>query len=338
MYKKLLSIIVGVCLVFSLQAHKADAGESLIIATATTGGTYYPVGVALGTLISIKLAKDHGITATAINSAGSGENVQMLKNNEAQMAILQSLFGLNAYQGKGPYEGRAVKNFRSITMLWENVEHFSLLSKYAKTCTIMDLQGLEEKFSIGKRGSGTEGSGRTILQALGIDPESLSLEYLGYNPSAQAMMDGRIAAMNTPAGPPVAAVTQLFAQLGRKKVKVLDFTDEQLKTIQDEYPIWNRYVVKAGTYPGQQKDINTISQPNFLAVHPDVSEQTVYMITKTIYQNLPFLHNIHKATKAMSLERATSGLPVPLHPGAVKFYREMGMEIPASLLDKNGKE
>jgi hypothetical protein len=213
-----------------------------------------------------------------------------------------------------------------------------MLNKYVDSGTIMDLEGFDKKFSIGKRGSGTEGSGRTILQALGIDPESLRLEFLGYNPSAQAMMDGRIAAMNTPAGPPVAAVTQLFAQLGSDKVSVLDISDDQLATIQSEYPIWNRYVVEAGTYPGQDEDIQTISQPNFLAVTPDVSEETVYMITKTIYENLPFLHNIHKATTAMSLERAINGLPVPLHPGALKYYREQGLEVPSHLIEDGDAE
>jgi TRAP transporter TAXI family solute receptor len=326
-------LILSLALVFGLTPSPSKAAESLIIATATTGGTYYPVGVAIGTLISIKLAGSNGITATAINSAGSGENVQMLKNKECQMAILQSLFGLEAYNGTGAYEGKAVKDFRSMTMLWENVEHFALLTKYAKTGTIADLQSLNEKFSIGKRGSGTEGSGRAILEALGIDPEaSMTLEYLTYNPSAQAMMDGRIAGMNTPAGPPVAAVTQLFAQLGADKVKVLDFTDEQLAKIQEKYPIWNRFVVKADTYPGQKDPINTISQPNFMAVHPDLSEETVYLITKTIYENLPFLHGIHKATMAMSLDRAIAGLPVPLHPGAAKYYQEQGLQIPASLM------
>lgn len=102
-------------------------------------------------------------------------------------------------------------------MLWKNVEHFPILADYVKTGTISDLKSLEKKFSIGKRGSGTEGSGLTILSALGINPESLDLEYLGYNPSAQAMMDKRVAAANIPAGPPVAAITQLFAQLGDKK-------------------------------------------------------------------------------------------------------------------------
>ncbi len=335
MFKKLLIFFVVLSFgLVTMAAHPeaSNAAENLIIATATTGGTYYPVGVAIGTLTSIKLAKKHKITATAINSAGSGENVQMLKNKEAHLAILQALFGLNAYNGTGPYEGKAVKDFRSVTMLWENVEHMVVLSKYAKTGTVSDLNNLGKKFSIGKRGSGTEGSGRAIMAALGIDPEKeMTLEYLAYTPSAQAMMDGRIVGANIPAGPPVAAITQLYAQLGEKKIKVLDFSDAQLATVQKTYPIWNRFVIKAGTYPGQKQDIQTISQPNFLAVRPDVSDETVYLITKTIYENLGFLNNIHKATKAMKLEKAIAGLPVPLHPGAAKFYAEMGMTIPENI-------
>lgn len=332
MLKKLIVALSVFCLALSIQAKESYAVESLILTTATTGGTYYPVGVAIGTLISIKLARSNKITATAINSAGSGENVQMLKNKEAHLGILQALFGLNAYNGEGPYKGKAVKSFRSVTMLWENVEHFVVLDKYVKSGTVDDLDNLNKKFSIGKRGSGTEGSGRAILAALGINPEKeMILEYLAYNPSAQAMMDNRIVGANIPAGPPVAAITQLYAQLGEKKVKVLDFTDAQLAKVQKAYPIWNRFVIKAGTYPGQTKDINTISQPNFLAVRPDVSEETVYLITKTIYENLPFLTAIHKATKAMQLERAVNGLPVPLHPGAARYYKEAGISIPKAI-------
>ncbi|MGA1847141.1 TAXI family TRAP transporter solute-binding subunit [Deferribacter abyssi] len=336
MYKKLLSIFLSVLFFVTVGISKSKASDNnLIIATATTGGTYYPVGVAIGTLISIKLAKKYKITATAINSAGSGENIQMLKNKEADLAILQALFGAMAYNGKGLYKGKPIKDFRSITMLWLNVEHFTLLKKYSKTGNIMDLKGLGKKFSIGKRGSGTEGSGRTILGALGIEiGKDIIPEYLGYNPSAQAMMDGRIVGMNTPAGPPVSAVTQLFAQLGAKKVVILEFTDEQLEKIRKVYPIWNRYIIKKGTYPGLKKDVRTIAQPNFLAVRPDLPEKTVYLITKTIYENLPFLNNIHKATKAMSLNKAIDGLPVPLHPGAAKYYREKGIKIPSVLISK----
>jgi TRAP transporter TAXI family solute receptor len=327
MPKKILTGILCALLALSFGFGDARADDkNLIIATATTGGTYYPVGVAIGTLISVKLAGSNQITATAINSAGSGENVQMLKNKEADMAILQALFGQEAYNGTGAYQGKAVKDFRAVTMLWENVEHFALLSKYVKTGTIMDLKGMNQKFSIGKRGSGTEGSGRAILSALGIDPEKdMTLEYLGYSPSASAMIDGRIVGANLPAGPPVAAVTQLFAQLGAKNVRILDFTDEQIAQLQKSYPVWTKYVVKANTYPGQTIDIRTVAQPNFLACRPDLPDETVYLITKTIFENLPFLINIHKATTAMSLERATLGLPVPLHPGAARYYKEKGI-------------
>ncbi len=318
-----------------LNPHQVFAKKyrNYIIATATPGGTYYPVGVAIATLINIKLAKK-GITATAITSAGSGENVQLLKNKEADFAILQGLFGSMAYNGRGLYK-KPQRFFYSVTALWPNVEHFSLLKKYVKTGNIMDLKGLHKRFSIGKRGSGTEGSGKVILGALGIKiGKDIYPVYLGYNASIDAMINGRIVGANTPAGPPVAAITRLFAKLGADKVALLNFTDAQLKKIDSKYDVWYRYVLKAGTYPGQDKPVYTIAQPNFLAVRKGVPARDVYLIVKTIYENLPFLHNIHKATYYMTLDNAIKGLPVPLDPGAVKFYREKGLKIPAKLIAK----
>jgi len=310
--------------------------RNLIIATATPGGTYYPVGVAIGTLISMKLKASHGIQATAINSAGSGENIAMLKKKEADLALLQSLFGHEAYAGEGMYAGKPERDFRAITMLWQNVEHFPILKEYVKTGTIVDLKNLGGKpFSIGKRGSGTEGSGRAILKSLGFNVDKdFKLEYLDYNQSVDAMMDKRIGAANIPAGVPAAAITQLYAQLGEKGSIVLDFTDEQLNKVRSSYPIWVRYVIKKGTYPGQTKDIRTIAQPNILVARKDLSEQTVYLITKTIFENLRFLANIHPATKELSLNEALDGLPVPLHPGAYKYYKEKGLKIPEELMPK----
>jgi hypothetical protein len=314
--------------------HAAERLKSLIIATATTGGTYYPVGVAVGTLISVKLANSDKITATAINSAGSGENVQMLKNNECDLAILQGLYGAQAYHGKGPYAGSPMKKMAGITMLWQNVEHFPLLAKYVKTGTLSDLKGLDKKFSIGKRGSGTEGSGRVILSALGIEPDKdFTTEYLGYNPSIDAMQDGRIAGANIPAGVPVSAITQMYAMLG-DKATVLDVTDTQLAKINEDVELWSRFVIAPDTYPGQKKPINTVAQPNLLVASTDLDEETVYKITKTMYENLPFLNTIHSATKAMSLEKAIVGLPMPLHPGAARYYREAGVSIPEKLILK----
>ena len=98
--------------------------------------------------------------------------------------------------------------------------------------------------------------------------------------------------------------------------------------------LWTRYVIPAETYPGQGKDINTIAQPNFLAVRSDVDEDAVYQITKTMYENLEFLNAIHQATKAMDIQKAIVGLPMPLHPGAARYYQEVGIEIPEKLIAK----
>ena len=133
--------------------------QNLIVATATPGGTYYPVGVALSTTITQKLQPK--IVVAAINSAGSAENIQMLVNREAHLAILQGLYGAMAYRGEGTYQGQAVSDLRSITLLWENVEHFLLRASDAKTGTVEDLRKLGRKYVIGKRGSGTEGATRT---------------------------------------------------------------------------------------------------------------------------------------------------------------------------------
>jgi len=303
---------------------------SLIISTASTGGTYFPVGVAISTLTNVNLGPE-GIQMNAISSAGSGENVSLLKNGEVDLAIIQGLVGSMAWNGQGSYD-EPEQTLRSISMLWENVEHMTIASEFVTSGDMSDMDNLAgESFSIGSRGSGTETSGTTILGELGyVVDDHFSPERIGYSESSSALQDGRISGMNTPAGPPVSAVTQAFATLG-EDITLLDFTDEQLEQVNTTFPVWSRYVIPAGTYPGLDEDVNTIAQPNFLAVHPDLDEETVYQITKNIHENVDFLINIHPATAAISLDRAVNGLPVPLHPGAVRFYDEVGVEIPDEL-------
>lgn len=310
--------------------------QNYLLATATTGGTYYPVGVALATVTKVKLQPKYRIGMSAINSAGSAENVKLLRDNEAQFAILQGLFGYYAWNGKGPVEADGPQtNLRSLTMLWQNVEHFVVTEDYAKTGTIEDMMGLKgKKVSMGKKNSGTIGSNRVLMGNLGIDiDQDMDLVYLGYGPSADALQNGQIEAMSTPAGVPVSGVTRALAALGKDAV-VLGFNDEQLEKADGGLGLWTRYVIPENTYPGQAEQIPTIAQANFLAVRADVDEEAVYLITKTIYENLSFLQNIHKATEAMSLDSALAGLPMPLHPGAVRFFKEAGLKIPAELIAK----
>lgn len=309
--------------------------RDLLIATATTGGTFYPVGVAMATMISQELGDtDHQILASAITSSGSAENIAMLANNEVQLAILQALFGSMAWQGTGVYEGRPASDLRGLAMLWENVEQLVVLSRFAETGTIGDLRGFTgRRVSLGSRWSGTEVSAQTILNTLGFTPgKDFEPVHLGYGPSADAMLNRRISGMFLAGGIPTGAVTQTYAGLGSDSVRILSFTEDHIRRLRDDYPVWDRFTIPAGTYPGQDKPIETIAQPNILATSAKVDEEVVYRVLRTIWENLDTLHRHHAATRSMTLENAIDGLPVPLHPGAVRFYRENAIDIPEKLL------
>lgn len=321
--------------ILPLAANAADE-RNYILATASTGGTYYPVGVALATLTKVKLQPKQKIGMSAINSAGSGENVRLLREGEAQFAILQGLFGYYAATGTGPVKADGPQeNLRSVSMLWQNVEQFIVSADAAKTGNVGDLLALKGKtMALGKKNSGTIGSNAALLGGLGVDINTdYELMHAGYGPSADALQNGKAMGIGTPAGVPTGAVTKLFAAAS-DKVKMLSFTPEQAKKADNGKGLWTAYTIPAGTYPGQDEDVQTIAQPNFLATSADVSEEDVYMITKTIYENLPFLNAIHPATKAMAIEKAIAGLPLPLHPGAARYYKEVGIDIPETLLAK----
>ncbi|WP_231875350.1 TAXI family TRAP transporter solute-binding subunit [Desulfuromonas sp. DDH964] len=334
--RPMVSFVAAVALLFcSFSTAQAAEERNYLMATASTGGTYYPVGVALSTLVKVKLQPTQKIGMSAISSAGSGENIKLLRDNEVQFAILQGLYGVYAWKGTGPIASEGPqKNLRSVTMLWQNVEHFAVNRKFAKTGTVADMVAMKgETVSLGSKNSGTLGSNTVLLENLGVPNVETyyNLIYVGYGPSADAMQNGQAAGMSIPAGVPAGAITKAMANMG-SDLAILDFTDAELAKADGGMDLWTRYVIPAGTYPGQEKDINTIAQPNFLSVRADVDEDAVYQITKTIYENLPFLNAIHSATKAMAIEKAIAGLPMPLHPGAAKYYQEVGIKIPARLL------
>lgn len=336
-----MKILKGTALAIAMSATflagTAKAEEAnYILATASTGGTYYPVGVALATLVKVKLQPKDKIGMSAISSAGSGENVRLLRENEAQFGILQGLFGYFASTGTGPLaEVGPQEKLRSVTMLWQNVEQFVVASGVAATGTAEDLVGLKgDSMALGSQNSGTIASNATILSGLGVDIYTdYNLVYGGYGPSAEALQNGQVKGMSTPAGIPTGAISQLFASAGGD-VTMLNFTDEQIAAADGERNLWTAFTIPVGTYPGQTADVNTMAQPNFLATSSDLPEENVYLITKTIYENLAFLQAIHPATKAMSIEKAIAGLPLPLHPGALKYYQEVGVDVPDRLIAK----
>ena len=319
-----------------IAAQAQDEGGNYVLTTASTGGTYYPVGVALATLVKVKLEPTQKIGMSAISSAGSGENIRLMRENEAQFGILQGLFGYYAATGTGPIaEVGPQENLRSVSMLWQNVEHFVLSSDVAPTGTLADMVALKgEAMAFGAQNSGTIGSNEMILSGFGLDINTdYELVFGGYGPAAEALQNGQVKGLSAPGGVPVGAISQLMASAG-DSVTLLSLTEEEMKMADSDRGLWTPYTIPAGSYPGQDTDVQTVAQPNFLATNADIPDEHVYQITKAIYENLPFLQAIHPATELMSIENAIEGLPLPLHPGALRYYQEIGVDIPERLIAK----
>lgn len=137
--------------------------------------------------------------------------------------------------------------------------------------------------------------------------------------------------MNIPGGAPVSAITRAYAQMGNR-MTVLSWSEGEFETINRRYPLWDWYELAPGTYPNQEKTVRTVASPNVLVARADVPADHVYLITKVIWENLATLQEIHGATKGMRLEAAVRGLGAPLHAGALRYFREVGLAIPERLI------
>lgn len=325
--KKGLSIITILLITLSVLAGcNFEKKEIYNIATASTGGTYYPIGVGMGQLWT-EHYKDRNIKFNGQSSAGSVENIDLMKNGEADMSILQNLISTQAYEGSGVFEGNEYQDLRAIGMIWPNVEHFVLMNDKVEVGDISDIEG--DSFSVGPQASGTEQSTMTMMEGIGMDKSNIRPEYLGYDDTISSMRDGRLDGGSLPAGVPVSAITDMLAS--NLSATILEVTDEQLAQINEVADAWYSYTIEAGTYPRQEEDIQTIAQPNVLVATPDMDTEFVYDLTKILYENQEFMIGVHNSAREMKVETALDGLNTPLHAGAYMYFEEQGLDIPEKL-------
>ena len=313
----------------------APAGDGYTLATGRATGKSFAVGVGISSLAKVKLMPLHKVDLSAAESDGFIHNVRMLQNDEAQFAVLQALFGHFARTGTGTFAGEAPDDsIRAIAMLWRDADHFVIDKALEDTGTIADLDRLEGMpVSLGAHTPGPIDSNRLLLSHLGIDAdETFDLASLNYQQSSEALKTGQIKAMSTPIRPPAPHIEKVLANSGGQH-KLLEFTDEQIAKADGGLGLWTPYVIPAATYPGQTKDIQTVAKSNLLVARADVDEEVVYQVTKAMFENLGFLRNINDAMYETSLDRALTGMPMPLHPGALRFYKEVGLLGPDDNLE-----
>lgn len=304
--------------------------QTYLLGTATAGGTSHPVGVTLSALIKIKLLPREGIDLDVINTQGSLENTELLRADELQFAILSRLDARDSWSGAGRFAERGPdRKLRAVASLLRSAQHFVIRKDFVETGTLSDFANLRgRRVSLGRSTSGTRVEHDVLFANLGFDIEKdFILEDLGYAASAKAFAAGEIDGMGLSAGVPVPALATTLNELGNEAV-LLSITDEQMIAADGGLDLWSREIVPAGSYPGQTVDVPTIASNNILAVSSDVPEDQVYAITRTIFENLPFLHQMHPATKDIMLEGAVTDLPMPIHPGALRYYEDVGVAVP----------
>lgn len=323
-------IVAMLLCIFAVSYAGIGEAKRIFVTTVTgsTGGTYYPVGTIFSSLWNEKLG-EMGVMASAQSSGGSVENLNMLKGGEAQLGIAMANLTLFAYQGQDRFENNKFENVRFITALWPDVTQF-VVTESSGIQSLADFKG--KSLNVGGAGSGTEYSTRIILKEVaGLTFDDIRSEHLGYFEASSAMQNGQLDGMNAEGGIPTSAVSEIFAS--KTRVRILEFSDEDYQKIHAVAPYYGQFTIPAGLYANQDKDIKTIGIMSTLVCSADLDEELVYNLIKTLYENREEIAASHKALEGVTLENALKGLPpVPLHPGAVKYYQEKGVEIPQELL------
>ncbi|MBZ8135404.1 TAXI family TRAP transporter solute-binding subunit [Afifella sp. IM 167] len=287
----------------------------LNIATATSGGTFYPAGLALAKLISDKL----DIRASATSSAGSVENVSLLRNGEANMAFVQIDVAQDAIAGRKAFEGKGFDGMAMLTPMFSSVDHI-LVANGSGINSLADLKG--KRLAAGRPGSGTLLSTQAVLASVGLTLDDVNVEYLGQSEAVGALQNGIIDATLVSAGIPATSVTEAVTVSG-DKFHIYNMSDEERQKVLENISWKIPFTVPAGTYPGQDEAIETTAHMALLMVPTDFPDDLATDILKAFYGNLDELAGMHSIYKSVSLEKngkAFSQLKVQAHPAAKAFF------------------
>jgi len=286
----------------------------LSIATGGTSGTYYPIGGAIAKVLNENI---DDMNASAQSTGASVTNTRLIYNQEVELAILQNDIASYAVNGERQFEGNQVNNMSGIASLYPEVIQI-IVRNDAGIKSIADLKG--KSVAVGAPGSGAEANANQILNFFGLTYDDIQEDYLSFGEAASRLKNRQIDAAFLTAGIPTAAVMDVAAT---QDITLLNFSDEDIASLNESYPYLTGVTVPAGTYNGLDNDIQTVALKAILVAESSLSEEVVYNITKAIFENRDTLIAAHDRARDITLEGAKSGMTVELHPGAQKYYDEV---------------
>jgi TRAP transporter TAXI family solute receptor len=298
-----------------LSAADARAQGFVNVLTGGTSGVYYPLGVAIGKILGDKLA---GVKIQVQATKASVENLILLQRGRGEIAFALGDSLKAAWEGDAEAGFRTKMNrLRTLGAIYPNyIQIVATADSGVKT--LADLRG--KSLSVGAPKSGTELNSRAILAAAGLSYKDMAkVEYLPFAESVDLMKNRQLNATLQSAGLGVASLKDLSTATD---ITVVAVPKEVVDRIG---PPFVAVIIPANTYTGQDKDVPTAAVMNYLVTSSAVSDDLVYQMTKLIFESLPELANSHAAGREIKLENAAIGSPVPLHPGAIRYYREKGL-------------
>ncbi len=293
----------------------ASATEFINILTGGTSGVYYPIGVALSQIYGNGIA-DSKVQVQATKA--SVENLNLLQQGKGELALALGDSVKLAWEGDADVGfAKPLDKLRGVAAVYPNYIQI-VAARDSGITTLADLKG--KSLSVGAPKSGTELNARAIFAAAGMSYDDLSrTEYLPFAESVELIKNRQLDATLQSAGLGVSSIRDLSSSIVVNMVAVPPDIVAKLGAP------YIATTIPAGTYDGQDADVPTAAVVNFLVTREDVPEETVYQMTKLLFENLPTLEAAHAAAKQIKLENALNGMPLPLHPGAERYYKEKGL-------------
>ena len=290
--------------------------KNYILATGGTSGTYYPFGGAIANVWNTKL---DNMNVTAQATGASAENLRLINKGEAEFAIVQNDVMDYAYNGTDLFAGEKLTNIMTIGTMYPEVVQIAV-SKASGIKSVADFKG--KRISVGAAGSGVEFNAKQIMEGYGLTFDDIKKSNLSFKESADGIQNGTLDGCFITAGVPNAALQELAFTAGLTLIPVDGAAADKICA---KYGYYTKTVIPGGTYKGTDEDVGALAIMATLAVSSKLDEQTVYDMTKALFSNLTDLGNGHAKGKEVSPETAITGVSVPFHPGAIKYYKEIGL-------------
>ncbi|HEY9577841.1 MAG TPA: TAXI family TRAP transporter solute-binding subunit [Pseudobacillus sp.] len=289
------------------------SGQPVTILTGGTSGIYFQLGNALAKIYGEEL----GAQTSAQTTGASAENTAKLSRKKAELGSAMADTVTDAYMGEGNFaKVGALSNVRAVASLYPNYMQI-VAPKKLGIKTLKDLKGKD--LAVGALGSGTEIMAKRILEEAGITYDDVNADFLSFSEGIEGIKNGTTDVAFLSSGYPNSGIMELAAT---DEVEIIPVPKKITESLQKNYPAFEVGSIPANTYKGVKKDRETVKVNNLLITHKDLPDEEVYLLTKTLFENLDQLQNAHSSAKHIKLEKAAEKLPLPLHPGAEKYFKE----------------